>query len=112
MLAAWAMGIGSCPITVHDFGFVARTLSLPTDRQCEYLIALGWPADPSEMTRSSRAGGRRPHDEVVHEEGWCGSEREDETGRHLGGPDGGRRDRGGRGDRAPETAACGASEGS
>ena len=44
MLAAWAMGIGSCPITVHDYGLVARTLGLPADRQCEYLITLGWPA--------------------------------------------------------------------
>ena len=70
MLAAWAMGIGSCPITVHDFGLVARTLGLPHDRHCEYLIALGWPADPSEMTRPTRAGGRRPHDDVVHVERW------------------------------------------
>ena len=70
MLAAWALGIGSCPITVHDFGLVARTLGLPPDRQCEYLIALGWPADPTEMTRAPRAGGRRPHDDVVHPERW------------------------------------------
>ena len=70
MLAAWAMGIGSCPITVHDFGLVARTLGLPADRQCEYIVALGWPANPSEMTRAPRAGGRRPYDEVVHEDRW------------------------------------------
>jgi nitroreductase len=70
VLAAWAMGIGSCPVTVHDFGLVARALALPPDRQCEYLIALGWPADPSEMTRAPRAGGRRPREEVVHEERW------------------------------------------
>ena len=70
ILAAWAMGIGSCPVTVHDFGLVARTLGLPPDRQCEYLIALGWPADGSEMTRAARAGGRRSHEEVVHEERW------------------------------------------
>jgi nitroreductase len=70
MLAAWAMGIGSCPITVHDFGLVARALGLPADRQCEYLIALGWPADPTELTRTPHAGGRRSHDDVVHVERW------------------------------------------
>ena len=70
MLAAWAMGIGSCPITVHDYGLVARTLGLPADRQCEYLISLGWPADPTELTRAPRAGGRRPHDDVIHNERW------------------------------------------
>jgi len=29
-LAAWAMGIGSCPITVQDFGLAATVLGLPS----------------------------------------------------------------------------------
>ena len=69
-LAAWAMGIGACPITVHDFGAASHILGLPADRRCEYVIALGWPADRSEMTRAPEAGGRRPYREVVHDERW------------------------------------------
>jgi nitroreductase len=69
-LAAWAMGIGSCPITVQDFDLAADVLGLPPDRQCQYLVALGWPADPADLTRPPRAGGRRPYDEVVHSERW------------------------------------------
>ena len=69
-LAAWAMGIGSCPITVQDFGLAADVLGLPPDRQCQYIIALGWPADPSDLTRPSRAGGRKKYQYVVHEERW------------------------------------------
>jgi nitroreductase len=69
-LAAWDLGIGSCPITVQDFGLAAEVLGLPPDRRCEYIIALGWPADPGDLTRPPRAGGRRTYDEVVHAERW------------------------------------------
>jgi nitroreductase len=70
ILAAWAMGIGSCPITVQDFDLAADVLGLPADRQCQYIVALGWPADPGDMTRPPRAGGRKTYAEVVHAERW------------------------------------------
>ena len=69
-LTAWAMGIGSCPITVHRFDVAARVLGLPSDRQCEYVLALGWPEDPADLTRPSLAGGRKDYDEIIHEEQW------------------------------------------
>jgi nitroreductase len=70
VVTAWAMGIGSCPITVHHFDVAARILGLPPDRQCQYVIALGWPADPEALSRPPQAGGRRPYADVVHEERW------------------------------------------
>lgn len=70
VLTAWAMGIGSCPVTVHRFDLAARILGLPPDKQCEYVIAFGWPEDPDDLTRPPRAGGRKGFDEVVHEERW------------------------------------------
>jgi nitroreductase len=70
ILAAWAMGIGSCPITVQDFDLAADVLGLPPDRQCQYIIALGWPADPGDLSRPPRTGGRKTYDEVVHAERW------------------------------------------
>ncbi len=69
-LAAWAMGIGSCPITVQDFDLAADVLGLPADKQCQYIIALGWPADPGDLVRPPRSGGRKSYQEVVHEERW------------------------------------------
>ena len=69
-LAAWEMGIGSCPITVQDFGLAAEVLGLPEDKECQYLIALGWPADPDDLKRPPQAGGRKSYDEVVHTERW------------------------------------------
>jgi nitroreductase len=70
ILAAWDMGIGSCPITVNDFDLAADVLGLPADRQCQYIIALGWPADPEDLTRPPKPGGRRRYDEVIHRERW------------------------------------------
>lgn len=70
VLAAWTMGIGSCPITVQHFGVAARVLALPGNRQCEYVIAFGWPKDPADLTRPPQAGGRKGYDEIVHEERW------------------------------------------
>ena len=69
-LTAWEMGIGSCPITVQDFALAAEVLGLPDDKECQYIIALGWPADPDALTRPPRAGGRKGYDEVVHTERW------------------------------------------
>ncbi len=69
-LTAWDMGIGSCPITVQDFDLAADVLGLPADKQCQYIMALGWPADPEDLTRPSQAGGRKSYDEVVHKERW------------------------------------------
>ncbi|CAN5856139.1 nitroreductase family protein [soil metagenome] len=69
-LAAWAMGIGSCPVTVYDFDLARRLLGLPEDRQCEYVLALGHPADPDDLARAPQAGGRRSYADVVHEERW------------------------------------------
>lgn len=69
-LAAWEMGIGSCPITVQDFALAADVLGLPDDKECQYIIALGWPADADDLTRPPRAGGRKGYAEVVHTERW------------------------------------------
>jgi nitroreductase len=70
MLAAWALGVGSCPVTVYEQDLARSILGYPDDRWCEYLIALGYPADPAVMRAPNRPGGRRPLDEIVHEETW------------------------------------------
>jgi nitroreductase len=70
MLAAWELGIGSVPATVYDHDLVRSLLGYPADRHCEFLLSFGYPADPGELTRPPKAGGRTPLDEIVHEERW------------------------------------------
>jgi nitroreductase len=70
VLAAWELGIGSVPATVHNPDLTSRLLGLPPDQRCDFLLSFGFPADPSKLTAPNRAGGRRALDALVHEEHW------------------------------------------
>lgn len=70
ILAAWSLGIGSCPATVYDQDLARRLLGYPEEMTCHYLLSLGYPADPADLTRPLKPGGRRPFAEIVHRERW------------------------------------------
>ena len=70
MLAAWELGIGSVPATVYRHDLARELLGYPEDHHCEFLLSFGYPADDADLTRSLKPGGRRPLDELVHEERW------------------------------------------
>src|SRR4051794_9089877 len=70
MLAAWELGIGSCPAAGDHQALARSLLRSPDDQHCEYLLSFGYPADPSDLARAPRAGGRRPLSDVVHEGRW------------------------------------------
>lgn len=63
MLAADAIGIASCPITLHRDGDVATVLGLPEGARCRYAIAVGYPSDEAAPRRF---GGRKPLSEVAY----------------------------------------------
>jgi nitroreductase len=69
-LAAWELGIGSVPATVYDAEMARKLLGLPDDQYCEYILSFGYPADPTDLTRPPRKGGRRPLSELVRQERW------------------------------------------
>jgi nitroreductase len=69
-LAAWELGIGSVPATVYEPDLARELLGLPDDQYCEYILSFGYPADPAELTRPPRKGGRLPLGEIVREERW------------------------------------------
>lgn len=63
MLAAHAVGVASCPITLHREDLAHEVLGLPGSARCRYAIALGYAA-PS--AGPGRFGGRKPLDDLVH----------------------------------------------
>ena len=69
-LAAWELRIGSVPATVYEPDLAKQLLGLPDDQYCEYILSFGYPADPDELTRPPRKGGRRPLSEMVRQERW------------------------------------------
>jgi nitroreductase len=70
MLAAWELGIGSVPATVYEHDRARELLGYPADLHCEYLLSFGYPADPADLRRPPRAGGRKPLAELIHDERW------------------------------------------
>ncbi|HSL76025.1 MAG TPA: nitroreductase family protein [Candidatus Limnocylindrales bacterium] len=70
ILTAWELGIGSVPATVYRHDLARELLGYPGDHHCEFLLSFGYPADPSELTRPLKGGGRRSLEELVHEERW------------------------------------------
>jgi len=70
MLAASTMGIGSCPVTLHDEDRARDVLGVPSGHRCRYAIAFGYPdgeAEAAERIERKAAGwgGRKPLAEVV-----------------------------------------------
>ena len=70
MLTAWELGVGSVPATVYEHDRARTLLGYPADHHCEYLLSFGYPADPDDLTRPLKTGGRKPLDDLVHEERW------------------------------------------
>ena len=62
MLAAKAVGVASCPITLHRERDAAMYLGVPDGAVARYAISLGYPADGA---KPRRFGGRKPAAEVV-----------------------------------------------
>ena len=62
MLAAKAIGVASCPITLHRDADAAEFLGVPDGAIAKYAIALGYPASDA---RPRRFGGRKPPSDVV-----------------------------------------------
>ncbi len=63
MLAADALALGTCPVTLHREDDAAAVLGLPEGARCRYAVALG---HPGEAATPAVAGGRKPIEELTH----------------------------------------------
>jgi nitroreductase len=72
-LAAWEMGIGSCPATIYQPDQARDLLGFPKDLHIYLALSFGYPADPGAITRpATQKGGRKAFDQVVHFDRWGG----------------------------------------
>ena len=67
MLAAWAEGITSCPVAMHDRECAAKVLGLPEGHRVAMVIAFGYPASDESLHRGIA---RTPVADLVHQERW------------------------------------------
>jgi nitroreductase len=69
-LAAWEMGIGSCPASIYEGERARAILRFPAELHLRIALSFGYPADPTKLTRAPVKGGRLPLEEVVHYDVW------------------------------------------
>jgi len=69
-LAAWELGIGSCPATIYEPEKARKLLGFPPDLHLRFALSFGYALNPDFMTRPPRKGGRRPLEEMVHWDRW------------------------------------------
>jgi nitroreductase len=69
MVAAWNVGIGSCPAHLAEDG-VARLLGIPAGVHVNRVIAFGYVDPERTAAPKSVARKRRPLEELVHWETW------------------------------------------
>lgn len=69
-LTAWDLGIGSVPATIYEPDEARELLDFPQDLHIRVALSFGYPADPAELRRPPKKGGRRPLAELVHWNKW------------------------------------------
>jgi nitroreductase len=67
MLAAWEMGIASCPASMHDAEAAARVLGLPDGHYVINTIGFGYRSGTDAMSGKRP---RQPLQDFVHWESW------------------------------------------
>jgi len=69
-LAAWELGIGSCPASIYEEEKAREILEFPSEWFIRIAISFGYPLSEDEMTSPPRRMGRKQFDEVVHWNKW------------------------------------------
>jgi nitroreductase len=68
-LAAWDLGVGSCPATFYEPEQARQLLGVPPEWHVQMALSFGYPAEAPKPEAPKRAG-RRSLTEVVHWENW------------------------------------------
>lgn len=69
-LAAWELGIGSCPASIYEGEKARLILGFPAEWHLRIALSFGFPAEPARLTQVPRKGGRKDLEQVVHWEKW------------------------------------------
>jgi len=69
-LAAWEVGIASCPASIYEVEKARAILGFPSDRFLNVALSFGYPEDPTRISAPPSKGGRRSLSEIVHYDRW------------------------------------------
>ena len=69
-LAAWELGVGSCPASIYDPERARQILGFPSAWHLRLCLSFGYPADEAKLSAVPKKGGRKGLQDVVHWERW------------------------------------------
>jgi len=69
-LAAWELGIGSCPASIYEAEEARAILGFPAEWHLRLALSFGYALEEEKLSTPPRKGGRRSLEEVVHWEKW------------------------------------------
>lgn len=69
-LAAWELGIGSCPATIYQPDEARDLLGFPGDWHIRVALSFGYPAEGDALTKAPASGGRDELDAITHWNRW------------------------------------------
>ncbi|HEY5982848.1 MAG TPA: nitroreductase family protein [Anaerolineales bacterium] len=69
-LAAWDLGVGSCPASIYDPEKARAILGFPQEYHLRIMLSFGYPRDEQIIRAAPKKGGRRSLNDVVHYEKW------------------------------------------
>jgi len=69
-LAAWELGVGSCPASIYEPEKAREILGFPAEWHLRIVLSFGYPAEATTLIAPPKKGGRRKLAELVHWERW------------------------------------------
>lgn len=69
-LAAWELGIGSCPASIYQPERAREILGFPVEWHLRVALSFGYPLKAEVLDAKPRKGGREALDELVHYNHW------------------------------------------
>lgn len=69
-LAAWELGVGSCPASIYEPDRAREILGFPNDLHLRFALSFGYPLEEEKITAPPKKGGRKPLKDVVHWDRW------------------------------------------
>jgi len=69
-LAAWEMGVGSCPASIYEPEKARGILGFPAEWHLRVALSFGYALEEEKLSAPPTKGGRMSLEEVVHWDGW------------------------------------------
>jgi nitroreductase len=69
-LAAWEVGVGSCPASIYEPDKARAILGYPKDLHLKIALSFGYPLHGKGLMSAPKKGGRKEFNELVHWDRW------------------------------------------